>query len=61
MVSRTAMCTLNELEPVSIWHIVARYRKKRHSSPSEVARGALRRTHGMGTGMKPGNSLRTGR
>lgn len=59
--SRIAMHTLDELEPESKPHNVARYSKHRSSSSSEVARGPLRRTHDMREGMKTRNSVLTGR
>ena len=44
-----------------LYDLMLRYGKKRHSSSSEVARGALRRNHNMGADMKPRNIFLTGR
>ena len=46
------MHTLDDLDPQITGHDVVRYRKHKHSSSSEMARGALRRTNNMREGMK---------
>ncbi len=54
-------CIHDDLKPGYMQHNDASYRKQRHSSSSEMARGAFGRTHNMREGMKLGNSVLTGR
>ena len=61
VVLRTAMHTLNVLEPGSMRHDIARYRKRRHSSSTDVAKGIYIKTQNVIEGMELIASVLIGR